>query len=123
MLVADKDKISAWEQSKHTKVWKPRPEVVIENEAILRFNDETTELVKKMWTGTKHVPELVWFGERSGAVLLRIHRCCLLWLDLHSKKILRFTSSDRPMSYAQVYCPYELDSLSWVPTFSRTGTF
>jgi hypothetical protein len=66
--------------------------------------------------------ELLWFGERSGAVLLRTHGCCLLWLDLHSKKIVRCFSSDRRMSYAQVYCPYEMDLSSWAPTFSCAVT-
>ncbi|CAD6222726.1 unnamed protein product [Miscanthus lutarioriparius] len=105
VLVADADRISAWEQSKHTKMWKPRPQVVIENETMLRFMRD------------KCVPRLELFGEKSGALLLRIDGCCLLWLDLHTKKILRCFSLDR-LLYAEVYCPYEMDLSSWVPTFN-----
>ncbi|CAD6222725.1 unnamed protein product [Miscanthus lutarioriparius] len=122
VLVADADRISAWEQSKHTKMWKPRPQVVIENETILGFKDDVlAELLEKerRWGKRKHVPELLWFGERSGAVLLQIDVYCLLWLDLHSKKIVRCFSPDRRM---QVYCPYEVDLSSWVPTFSNAVT-
>jgi hypothetical protein len=105
VLVADADRISAWEQSKHTEMWKPRPQVVIENETMLRF------------MRNKCVPRLELFGEKSGALLLRIPGCCLLWLDLHTKKILRCFSLDR-LLYAEVYCLYEMDLSSWVPTFN-----
>jgi hypothetical protein len=100
--------------------------VLIEREAILRFDDEMPKIFgEEGTTGARMTcfPELVWFGERSGAVLLRTPSCCLLWLDLHSKKIVRCFSSDRRMSDAKMYCPYEVDSSSWVPTFSRAGTF
>jgi len=127
VLVADADRISAWEQSKHTKMWKPRPQVVIENETILGFHcDALAELLEKERRSRKrkHVPELLCFGERSGAVLLKIddiYHCsyCLLWLDLQSKKIVRCFSPDRRM---QVYCAYEVDLSSWVPTFSNAVT-
>ncbi|CAD6222724.1 unnamed protein product [Miscanthus lutarioriparius] len=104
VLVADIDKISGLEQSKHTKMWKSRPQVVIENEMILGFNDGgLAELIEKerRWLNRKHVPELLWFGERSGVVLIRIHGFCFLCLDLHSKKIVRCFCSDRRMQYAK----------------------
>jgi hypothetical protein len=55
-------------------------------------------------------------GDR-GALLLRIPGCRLLWLDLHTKEILRCFSLDR-LLYAKVYCLYEMDLSSWVPTFN-----
>jgi len=106
VLVADADRISGWELSKHTKMWKPQPQVVVEKEAIQRF-------MRGKWC----VPRLELFGEKSGALLLRIPGCCLLWLDLHTKKIIRCISLDR-LLHAQVYCPYEMDLSSWVPTFN-----
>jgi hypothetical protein len=101
VLVADAENmnIRAWEQCKTWKAW---PHVVIEREAILGFDDEMVKTFRR----EEGTIELLWFGERSGAVLLRTHGSCLLWLDLHSKKIVRCFSSDRRMSYAQVYCPY-----------------
>ncbi|CAD6216776.1 unnamed protein product [Miscanthus lutarioriparius] len=140
VLVADAENknIRAWEQCKRTKtkLWKARPQVVIEREAILGFNDEVKEAVLRCnddmvkifgreggtrRTRTMCGPELLWFGERSGAVLLETHGCCLLWMGLHPKKIVRCFSSERRLSY-KVYCPCEVDLSSWVPTFSSAVT-
>ncbi|CAN6206384.1 unnamed protein product [Urochloa humidicola] len=124
VLVADGERISAWEQSKHTKMWKQRPEVVIENEAILGFHN-VAEWVeddfRRRWTKFHHA-KLVWFAERSGMVLIRISTYGLLWLDLRSKKIVRGFSDPR-IQYSTTYCPYEVDFKSWVPTFDSTTTF
>ncbi|CAN6200162.1 unnamed protein product [Urochloa humidicola] len=99
--------------------------MVIENEAILGF-DNVAEWVEDDWRRrlTKfHHAKLVWFAERSGVVLIRISTYGLLWLDLHSKKIIRCFSDPRIGYYSTTYCPYEVDFKSWVPTFNSTTTF
>ncbi|KAK3125941.1 hypothetical protein QOZ80_7BG0611690 [Eleusine coracana subsp. coracana] len=111
VLVSDHEKISMWVQSKHTKIWKDQPQVVIMNEDILRFDNASDSLEGRPETV---LADLVWFSETSGAVLLKI--CdCYFWLNLQSKKIVR-QFSDRQVQY--VYCPYEMKLSSWVPTFS-----
>ncbi|RLN34466.1 hypothetical protein C2845_PM03G15420 [Panicum miliaceum] len=87
VLVASDERISAWEQSKHTKLWKQRPQVVIEKEAILRFGN-VRELLQGAHDDDDDL-ELEWFAERSGAVLIRIGDCGFLWLDLQSKAIVK----------------------------------
>jgi hypothetical protein len=64
VLVADAENmnIRAWEQCKTWKAW---PHVVIEREAILGFNDE---IGREEGTTRTRCLELLWFGERSGAV-------------------------------------------------------
>ncbi|CAD6216775.1 unnamed protein product [Miscanthus lutarioriparius] len=90
VLVADGDKISAWVQTatKPTAKWKPRPEVVVEYEALLRFRNVA-------WPGSFHV-RLHWFDERSGFVLVYVgFTYGYFWLDLRSKKIVRCFSDPR----------------------------
>ncbi|PUZ73330.1 hypothetical protein GQ55_2G465900 [Panicum hallii var. hallii] len=96
VLVANDERISAWPQSTHTKIWKQRPWVVIAKEAILRFDDK-----------------------RSGAVLFRISKCGFFWLDLQSMKIVRRFPNPRS-ERTKVPCSYEMCLSSWVPTFSRS---
>ncbi|TVU37382.1 hypothetical protein EJB05_10693, partial [Eragrostis curvula] len=114
VLVADEEKISIWVQSKHTKRWKDQPQVVIKNEEIPRFNNVGDLLEDR--PGTDHV-HLEWFAERSGAVLIYFPYRCFFWLDLQSKKIVRWYP-DGEDEYNTVYCPYEMDLSSWVPTFT-----
>ncbi|KAK3151117.1 hypothetical protein QOZ80_3AG0241990 [Eleusine coracana subsp. coracana] len=90
VLVADDEKISMWVQSKHTKIWKEQPHVVIKNEDILRFDNVGNSLGGRQ--KTVHA-ELLWFSETSGAVLLKIRECGFFWLDLQSKKIVRWLSN------------------------------
>ncbi|CAL5084552.1 unnamed protein product [Urochloa decumbens] len=125
VLVADGERISAWEQSKHTKIWKQQPEVVIENEAILgtgNVAEWVEDDLRRQSTKFDHA-KLEWFAERSGAVLIRISTYGLLWLDLRSKKIIRCFSDPRIQYSTTYYCPYEVDFKSWAPTFNCTTTF
>ncbi|KAL6896547.1 hypothetical protein ACP4OV_007119 [Aristida adscensionis] len=119
VLVADGERITAWEQSKHTAIWKQRPRVVIENAAILQFNG-VAGLIGRAPNWTYDSPQLVWFAERSGAVLIQMGQYYgNFWLDLQSMKIVRWFL-DPSISYATVHCPLEMELSSWVPTFSRT---
>jgi hypothetical protein len=114
VLVADDERISAWPQSAHTKIWKQRPWVVIAKEAILRFDDKVGERLER----TTARVELECFAERSGAVLFRISKCGFFWLDLQSMKIVRRFPNPRS-ERTKVPCSYEMGLSSWVPTFSR----
>ncbi|KAL6657128.1 hypothetical protein ACP70R_004908 [Stipagrostis hirtigluma subsp. patula] len=118
VLVADGKKISAWEQSKHTLIWKKQPWVVIEVDEILRFNN-VVGLIEKPRYSSLGV-RLIWFAERSGAVLIYIDYYGLFWLDLQSKKIVRWLDPQKTRRLDTVYCPIERDLSSWVPTFSCT---
>ncbi|CAN6176543.1 unnamed protein product [Urochloa humidicola] len=115
VLVADEGRISAWPQSKHTKIWKQRPQVVIDKEAILQFGN-----ARELLRGRMEDIELKWFAERSGVVLIQSGYRGFLWLDLQSKAIVRCFSDPR-INTKKVYCPYDMrSSSSWVPTFSST---
>ncbi|KAK3127949.1 hypothetical protein QOZ80_7AG0580540 [Eleusine coracana subsp. coracana] len=116
VLVADDEKISMWVQCKHTARWKEQPQIVIKNDDILQFDNVSDSLEGRPW---KVYLELVCFSERSGAVLIRIRNWCLFWLDLQSKKIVRWFA-DRRVNSASMYCPYEMDLSSWVPSFNST---
>ncbi|WVZ73842.1 hypothetical protein U9M48_022100 [Paspalum notatum var. saurae] len=118
VLVTDGEKISAWTQSKHTGRWSQQPQVVIDYAAI-----STCLRSMRMPGGNLPLPpmteaKLLWFAERSGIVLIDMDDC-FLWLDLQSRKIVRGTSDSR-ITYKTVYCPYEMDLSTWVPTFSRS---
>ncbi|KAG2647360.1 hypothetical protein PVAP13_2KG574100 [Panicum virgatum] len=89
VLVADDERISAWAQSTHSKIWKQRPWVVIDKEAILSFDD-----------GERLV-------ERSARTTAQ-----------QSKKIVRRFPNAR-CERKKVLCSYEMCLSSWVPTFSR----
>ncbi|KAJ1292287.1 hypothetical protein BS78_02G380500 [Paspalum vaginatum] len=81
VLVAGKEKIWAWVQSTHTKLWRQQPQVVIDNEAVARFVDGAGGFVE---------------DKSSGAVLMQAgnaRRRCLVWLDLQSKRIVWCFSS------------------------------
>jgi hypothetical protein len=113
VLVADREKISAWVQNatKPTAKWKPRPEVVLEYEAFLRFRSIA-------WSGTFLV-RLHWFAERSGFLLVNAGvQYGFFLLDLRSKKIVQWFSGRRLNSFHTVLVPYEMDLSSWVPTFT-----
>ncbi|PVH65380.1 hypothetical protein PAHAL_2G478800 [Panicum hallii] len=114
VLVADswkKKNISAWVQTKPTAKWTQRPQVVMENEAMLRFRN-------MRWSGTFHV-KLHWFAERSGFVLLSSNLYGEFWLDLRSMEIVRWCPG-APDQHGARSLPYEMDLSSWVPTFSST---
>ncbi|KAL6657127.1 hypothetical protein ACP70R_004907 [Stipagrostis hirtigluma subsp. patula] len=117
VLVADDEKISAWEQSRHTAIWRPRPWVVIENEEILRFNN-VVGLIERRSTSPVTI-HLKWFAERSGAVLIGTYEYGFFWLDLRSMKIVRWFL-DPKINSGTVHCPLEWGLSSWVPTFSCT---
>ncbi|KAL6657129.1 hypothetical protein ACP70R_004909 [Stipagrostis hirtigluma subsp. patula] len=118
VLVMDGKKISAWEQSKHTLIWKKQPWVVIEVEEILRFNNVVGLIEKQPYSplGVR----LIWFAERSGAVLIGTGYHGFFWLDLQSKKIVRWLDPQTTSKFYATYCPIETDLSSWVPTFSST---
>ncbi|KAL6642416.1 hypothetical protein ACP70R_020597 [Stipagrostis hirtigluma subsp. patula] len=108
VLVADTRKISMWTRPERSARWRERPQVVIDNEAILEFTQMSG------WPGT---PRLEWFAEKSGIVLIRSHHCGYLWLDLQSREIIRWFSV--PSDFENdVNCPYE-DLSSWFPTFRQ----
>ncbi|RLM86316.1 hypothetical protein C2845_PM04G33260 [Panicum miliaceum] len=113
VLVADgwNKNISAWVQTKPTAKWTQRPQVVVENEAMLRFRN-------MRWSGTFHV-KLHWFAERSGLVLLSSNGYGEFWLDLRSMEIVRWCPGS-PDQHGAGSLPYEMDLSSWVPTFSGT---
>ncbi|KAL6896546.1 hypothetical protein ACP4OV_007118 [Aristida adscensionis] len=123
VLAADGDKISAWEQSKHTAIWKPRPRVVIENDAILQFNN-VAGLIERRPYSPPAKPKLEWFAERSGVELISMDYYGYFWLDLQSMKIVRWFLGPRDQKayFYRVHfymgCPLEMDLSSWVPTFS-----
>ncbi|KAL6657125.1 hypothetical protein ACP70R_004905 [Stipagrostis hirtigluma subsp. patula] len=117
VLVADEEKISAWEQSRHTAIWRPRPWVVIENEEITRFNNVVGLIERRSMSPV--TIQLEWFAERSGAVLISTYDYGFFWLDLHSMKIVRWFL-DPKITSETVHCPVEWDLSSWVPGFSCT---
>ncbi|OEL33375.1 hypothetical protein BAE44_0005608 [Dichanthelium oligosanthes] len=97
VLVADGEKISAWTQSKNTASWNPQPQVVIEYEAISRFLGsvgEGSQLQQLQALPTQQV-NLDWFSVRTGVVLIRMHDYYLLWLDLQSMEIVRWSKDLR----------------------------
>nr|CAB3458883.1 unnamed protein product [Digitaria exilis] len=110
VLVADDQKISAWQQSKETKIWKQRPWTVIDS-----VGGEVATSPRPLQV------KLVCLAETSGAVLIRIYDCGFFWLDLQSKAIVRQFSDPR-VQHDQVYCSLEMRLSSWVPTFSCSGT-
>ncbi|RLN33510.1 hypothetical protein C2845_PM03G15440 [Panicum miliaceum] len=120
VLVGDDKRILAWSQSTHSKIWKQRPWVVIEKEAILRFDDKVGERLDRSARTTAQI-ELESFAERNGAVLIRISKCGFFWLDLQSKKIVRRFPNPRS-ERTKVPFSYEMCLSSWVPTFSSSGT-
>lgn len=118
ILVADDVEISTWVQIGQTMKWKKSPQPVIKNEAIIRFDGVDDESTRRRLANSKARPHLQWFAERSGVVLIEVSDFCYFWLDLQSKKIVRWFSGSR---YLTVRCPYEMDLSSWVPTFSTTS--
>ncbi|KAF8679410.1 hypothetical protein HU200_045754 [Digitaria exilis] len=110
VLVADDQKISAWQQSKETKIWKQRPWTVIDS-----VGGEVATSPRPLQV------KLVCFVETSGAVLIRIYDCGFFWLDLQSKAIVRQFSDPR-VQHDQVYCSLEMRLSSWVSTFTCSGT-
>ncbi|CAL5085289.1 unnamed protein product [Urochloa decumbens] len=115
VLVADgkNNNISAWAQTKPQMAkWKQRPQVVMENEVLLRFSNAR-------WSGTFNV-QLHWFAERSGLVLLSSFGYGEFWLDLRSMEIVRWFPGSPDLHYRTECLPYEMDLASWVPTFSNT---
>ncbi|OEL17018.1 hypothetical protein BAE44_0021962 [Dichanthelium oligosanthes] len=117
VLFADGGKVLAWAQSKQTAKWKPQPQVVVETEAMLRFLDSAGGTKPSVWTTSEL--DLVWFAERSGAVLIRMSHDHFFWLDLQSMEIVRWFS-DRRIMYGAQHCPYEMNLSDWVPTFSSS---
>nr|CAB3455239.1 unnamed protein product [Digitaria exilis] len=108
VLVADKDKISAWTQSKHSARWNQQPQVVIECKAISRFlgnvvGEERERQHMRNWH-SEQATNLVGFAERSG-VSKQIVSCFL----------------DPSIRDKNVYCPYEMDISNWVPSFSAAS--
>lgn len=91
MLVADGNKVLAWAQSKQTGNWQQRPHVVTETDAIiLRCLDNVdSESIPLPRPGQL---DLVSFGERSGAVLIKSDSG-FFWLDLQSMEIVRWFSN------------------------------
>lgn len=126
VVVADKDKISAWTQSKHSARWNQQPQVVIECKAMSRLlanvvDEERHRRLMYHWQFVQRATNLVGFAERSGIVLIKInvYDDCFFWLDLQSKQIVNcFT--DPNISYKDVYCPYEMGLSNWVPSFSAS---
>ena len=120
VLVADKERISAWTQSKHSARWNHHPQVVIECKAIAGFLGNVAG--ERMWRQIQQV-NLVWFAERSGIVLIKVHDYydyCFCWLDLQTKQIVN-CSSDPYIRYKDVHCPCEMDLSTWVPGFGATS--
>jgi len=120
VLVADKERISAWTQSKHSARWNHHPQVVIECKAIAGFLGNVAG--ERMWRQIQQV-NLVWFAERSGIVLIKVHDYydyCFCWLDLQTKQIVN-CSSDPYIRYKDVHCPCEMDLSTWVPSFGATS--
>jgi hypothetical protein len=118
VLVADGEKVSAWtHQPKHTASWSRQPEVVIEYETISRLLDSVSD-VRMREREREHV-KLEWFAERSGIVLVLARDYHFLWLDLRSKKIVRW-SADPRIRYKTMYHPCEMDLSTWAPTFSSS---
>ncbi|XP_037455578.1 uncharacterized protein LOC119325960 [Triticum dicoccoides] len=115
VLTSDGDKIFAWAQSKQTTKWQQRPQVVIETEALLRFIDTA---------GRSRPPSrgrglnVLWFGERSGTVLINSY-WGFFWLDLQSMKIVRWFW-DREIPSMGENIGYEMNLADWVPTFGST---
>ncbi|CAN6169144.1 unnamed protein product [Urochloa humidicola] len=113
VLVADgnKNNISAWVQTNPMAKWKQRPQVVMENEAMLRFRNVP-------WSGTFHV-RLHWFAGRSGLVLFSSSGYGEFLLDLQSMEIVRWFPGSPDLD-RNGCLPCEIDLASWVPTFSST---
>jgi len=116
VLVADsrkKNNISAWVQTatKPMAKWKQRAQVVMENEAMLRFRNTHR-------SGSFNV-KLHWFAERSGLVLFSSSVYGEFWLDLRSMEIVRWFPG-YPELFGTRSLPYEMDLSSWVPTFTST---
>ncbi|KAM3317816.1 hypothetical protein ACQJBY_035493 [Aegilops geniculata] len=115
VLTADHGKILAWAQSKQTAKWQQRPQVVIETDAMLLFIDEA---------GGSRPPtigrclDVLWFGERSGTVLINSY-WGFFWLDLQSMKIVRWFW-DRKIPSVDENIGYEMNLADWVPEFSST---
>ncbi|KAM3297341.1 hypothetical protein ACQJBY_039292 [Aegilops geniculata] len=115
VLTVDRDKILAWVQSKQAAKWQQRPQVVIETQAMLQFIDKA---------GGSRSPSrgpylnVLWFGERSGTVLINSF-WGFFWLDLQSMKIVRWFW-DREIPYMDENIGYEMNLADWVPIFSST---
>lgn len=101
VLVADKDKISAWTQSKHSARWNQQPQVVIECKAISRFLANVVDEERYRLHNEQQGTNLVGFAERSGIVLINVHDC-FFWLDLQPKQIVK-CFSDPNIRYKDVY--------------------
>ncbi|XP_037449375.1 uncharacterized protein LOC119318928 [Triticum dicoccoides] len=115
VLTTDGDKIFAWAQSKQTAKWQERPQVVIETQAMLRFIDKAGG---SRPPSTGRGLNVLWFGERSGTVLINSY-WGFFWLDLRSMKIVRWFW-DRDIPYIDENIGYEMNLADWVPTFSST---
>ncbi|KAF8679413.1 hypothetical protein HU200_045757 [Digitaria exilis] len=123
VLVADKDKITAWTQSKHSARWNQQPQVAIECKAISRFlgnvvGEEKERQHMRGWDN-EQATNLVGFAERSGIVLIKLYDC-FFCLNLQSKQIVS-CFLDPSIRDKDVYCPYEMDISNWVPSFSAAS--
>ncbi|KAJ1279704.1 hypothetical protein BS78_04G175200 [Paspalum vaginatum] len=56
-----------------------------------------------------------WFGQRSGSLVFQMHGVGLLVFNLRSKRIYQLETCLRMASF-DLFCPYELDRLSLIPS-------
>ncbi|TVU51482.1 hypothetical protein EJB05_02914, partial [Eragrostis curvula] len=134
VLVSNNQRILSWGGSKLTRKWKEKPQVVIENEALLPFTNESGLMQASLGR-----VQLEWFGEKSGVVLIKTSLRVpewdgltrwrtvpfYFWLDLGNKEIIGWSNGSWNVGSksgvsCNVGCPYEIDLSSWVPTLCKT---
>jgi hypothetical protein len=107
LLVAEVVVISLWTLSEDSKSWGAR-RVVVNRISMLR----SVELHLNLLACVQF--DLEWFGEASGAVVLRVEGAGILVLNLRTNEIAQPSGRSDCFHDSNRCCPYEVDLVSLI---------